>query len=176
MSEFTVLPAAVSEQVAPLAAMSGSIESMRTLLLSGIDAAAGTPAADALEDMSRQLHAQLAGYGAATDSMFRAANGAADNYIRADQASAPGGVQVTTVKTATPAPVIHHESRKAVAPAPAVQREWRKVAAPAPAVHRESRRVAAPATVVAKASHTAAPARSMSYRQVRQAGWAVEPA
>lgn len=162
MSEFTVLPAAVSEQVAPLAAMSGSIESMRTLLLSGIDAAAGTPAADALEDMSRQIHAQLAGYGAATDSMFRAANGAADNYIRADQASAPGGVQVTTVKTATPAPVIHRESRRVAAPAPAVHREWRKVAAPA--------------TVVAKTGHTAAPAQPMSYRQVRQAGWAVESA
>lgn len=127
MSEFTVLPAAVSEQVAPLAAMSGSIESMRTLLLSGIDAAAGTPAADALEDMSRQLHAQLAGYGAATDSMFRVANGAADNYIRADQASAPGGVQVTTVKTATPAPVIHRESRRVAAPAPTRSMSYRQV-------------------------------------------------
>lgn len=115
VSEFTVLPAAIADQVAPLASMSGSIESMRAALLAGGGAGAGTPIAGVLEDMTLGFYSQLVAYGAATDSMVSAVNAAAGNYVGSDRIT---GFDVTSVNSGAPAPGARAELVGFGAPAP----------------------------------------------------------
>lgn len=88
MSEFSVLPAVLSERAAPLAGFSGQIDTARDSVLQGTGAAEGTPAADALDDLTAHFHARLGDFGASTDALHAAITGAGQNYTDSDQAAA----------------------------------------------------------------------------------------